>query len=139
MSQINVEILKTMLALAHADGTVDEREARLIDFLIDSYGLSPEEEQAVRAQTGASVDLDRLATVVTEPKDRARAYEVACLLAGMDDDESTSESALLEKLRPTLDIKAADAWTIEARAKKILAAFKARQAETDADAGTEPA
>ena len=127
MSQVNVEILKTILALAHADGTVDERENRLIDFLIDSYGLSPEEESAVRAQ-GASLDLDRLAAVVTEPKDRARAYEVACLLASMDDDESSSESALLEKLRPTLDIKAADAWTIEARAKKILAAFKARQA-----------
>ena len=129
MSQVNVEILKTIIALAHVDGAVDEREARLIDFLIDSYGLSPEEEQSVRSQSGTSLDLDRLAAVVTEPKDRARAYEVACLLAGMDDDESSSESALLEKLRPTLDLKAADAWTIEARAKKILAAFKARQAE----------
>jgi uncharacterized membrane protein YebE (DUF533 family) len=132
MSQINVEILKTILALAQADGTVDERETRLIDFLIDSYGLSPEEEQAVRAQTGASVDLERLAAVVTEPKDRARAYEVACLLAGMDDDESSSESALLEKLRPTLDIKASEAEAIAAKARKILAAFKARQAEPDA-------
>ena len=129
MSQTNVEILKTLFAFANADGKVDAREARLIDFLIDSYGLNPDEEASVRAQVGTAPDLDRLADLVTDPKDRARAYEVACLLTQMDDEMDRSETILLEKLRPSLGIKADEAERIAARAKKIYEAFKARQTE----------
>jgi uncharacterized membrane protein YebE (DUF533 family) len=128
MSGSKRDVLKAVLALAHADGTLDENEQRLVDFLIDSWGLSPEEEAAVRAQSDAKVDLDQLAREVTDPKERAQAYEAACLVTQMDGQAQAAESWLLGDLRKALAIDDAAAHAIEEKAAAIYARFKERQA-----------
>ena len=126
MSQAKVETLKAVLALAWADGEVSETEERLADFLIDSARLSPEEEEAVRSQKSADVDLARLAEAVTADKDRLWAYEVACLVSLMDGGQDASEWAVLGKLKPVLKVDEGAARDAEDRARKIYEKFAAR-------------
>lgn len=127
MSQAKVETLKAVLALAWADGEVSPAEERLADFLIDTAGLSPEEEEAVRSQKSAEVDLARLGEAVTEEKDRLWAYEVACLVSLMDGGQDASEWAVLGALKPVLKVDEGAARETEARARKIYEKFAARE------------
>lgn len=129
MSEAKVETLKAVLALAWADGELSETEQRLVDFLIDTQGLSAEEEEAVRAQRSAEVDLERLGAVVTEPKDRVWAYEVACLVSLMDGSQDSAEWAVLGKLKPVLAVDAVAAKEAEDRARRIYDRFAAKQKE----------
>ena len=131
MSEAKVAVLKTVLALAYADGTLSEPEQRLVDFLIESQGLSPEEQEAVRAQGDSQLDLESLGQLVTDDRERAQAYEVAALVSMMDGVGESTESAMLEKLGPALDIDEAAARDIEAKAKIIYDNFMQRQSGED--------
>jgi uncharacterized membrane protein YebE (DUF533 family) len=135
MSEAKVEVLKTVLALAYADGEMSADEERLVDFLIDTNGLTPEEEQQVRAKQDGEVDLARLGTLVTDADERARAYETAALVSMMDGSQQSAESELLTKLREALSIDGSAAWEIEAKARKIYEAFTKRQQGGDDEEG----
>jgi tellurite resistance protein len=127
MSRGKVEALKAVLSLAYADGTLSEDESRLVEFLIDSHGLTPEEEQEVRSQQDADLNLEALSDVVTDPQDRARAYETAALVAMMDGETQAAESEMLQKLRPALSIDVLEAQRIEDKARLIYERFTAHQ------------
>lgn len=131
MSEAKVAVLKTVLALAYADGTLSEPEQRLLDFLIESQGLSPEEQAVVRAQGDSQMDLEGLGKLVTDDRERAQAYEVAALVSMMDGVQESAESALLSKLQPALEIDDTAAKDIEAKAKTIYDNFMKRQAGDD--------
>ena len=131
MSEAKVETLKTVLALAFADGEMSPGEERLVDFLIDTSGLTPDEEQQVRAKHDGEVDLGRLGAVVTDPEERAKAYETAALVAMMDGTREAAESKLLTELRGAFAIDAATAGEIERKADRIYQAFAKRQAGGD--------
>jgi uncharacterized membrane protein YebE (DUF533 family) len=131
--EAKVEVLKTVRALAWADGELSAAEQRLLDFLIDTSGLSAEQEAAVRAQQGAAVDLSQLAAVVTEPRDRAWAYEVAALVSQMDGSQDPAEWALLNQLKPVLQLDEETARQAEARARTIYEKFTAHQSGADAE------
>lgn len=133
MSQAKVETLKAVLALAWADGEVSEAEERLADFLIDSARLSPEEEEVVRSQKNAEVDLARLGEAVAEEKDRLWAYEVACLVSLMDGGQDAAEWEVLGKLKPVLKLDETASRDAEARARKIYERFAARGTEGTSD------
>lgn len=127
MSEGKVAVLKTVLAMAYADGTLSEPEQRLVDFLIDSQGLSPEEQASVRAQADSQVDLDELAAQIPEEAERAWAYEVAALVSLMDGAQESAESALLSRLQPALGIADEAARATEAKARTIFDNFMKRQ------------
>lgn len=134
MSEGKVEVLKIVLAIAYADGQVSPEEERLIDFLVDSHGLSPEEEAAVRGQHDANADLSRISALVTGPGERAKAYEMVALVSMMDGAQAAAESELLKKLRPTLAIADAEAEQIESKARQIYDRFmKKQRGEDDAE------
>lgn len=123
MSQAKVETLKAVLALAWADGEVSEAEERLADFLIESARLTPQEEDAVRSQKNAEVDLAALAAAVTDEKDRLWAYEVACLASLMDGSQDPAEWAVLGTMKPVLKMDARAALEAEMRARQIFERF----------------
>ncbi len=128
MSEAKVEVLKTVIALAWADGELSESEQRLVDFLIDTGGFSEQEQETIRAQSSAEVDLERLGSVVTEERDRVWAYEVASLVSQMDGTQDPEEWALLGKLKPVLKVDEEAAKAAEERAKTIYGKFAAHQA-----------
>ena len=130
MTRAKVEILKTVLGLAYADGKLADAEERLIDFLIDSYGLSPEEEGEVREAGPEGADPERLAEVLTDDQERHRAYEVASLICLMDGSQQPEESDMLRKIRDVLSIQAEQAVEIEGRARQIYARFAQHQSES---------
>jgi len=133
MSEAKVAVLKTVLALAYADGTLSETEQRLLDFLIESQGLSLDEQAAVRAQGDSQMDLERLAALVTDEPERAQAYEVAALVSMMDGVRESAEAAMLAKLQPALGITDAAARDIEAKAKIIFDNFIKSQSDDDSE------
>jgi uncharacterized membrane protein YebE (DUF533 family) len=138
MSEAKVEVLKIVLAIAYADGQVSPEEERLVDFLIDSSGLTAEEEEAVRAQHDATADLCRISALVTDPRERAKAYEQVALVSMMDGAQAAAESELLKKLRPTLAIADPEAEEIEAKARQIYERFmKKQRGEDDEEGGGE--
>ncbi len=133
MSEAKVAVLKTVLALAYADGTLSEPEQRLVDFLIESQGLTPAEQETVLAQGDSQVDLEALAALVTDEPERAQAYEVAALVSLMDGVQESSEAAMLSKLQPALGIADATARDIEAKAKTIYDNFMRRQSDDNSE------
>lgn len=125
MSKSKVETLKTILAMVFADGKVTENETRLMEFLIDSYGLTPAEEAEVRQQKDAQLDFENLAQVVTEEAERCRAYETAFLVSLIDGSPQPAESEMLVALRQALEIKDKDRTALEDRAREIYKRFAA--------------
>ncbi len=134
MSEGKVAVLKTVLALAYADGTLSEPEQRLVDFLIESQRLTPDEQEAVRAQADAQVDLVTLAQTVTDEKERVQAYEFAALVSLMDGVQESAETAMLTQLKPALGIAEDVAGTIEAKARGIFDNFMKRQSGDEEEA-----
>lgn len=127
MDKAKVEVLKMVLGLAYADGQLEENESRLVEFLIDSYGLDPEEEKAVREQTKACVDTEQLAELVTDQNARQKAYEAALLVSLMDGEKQREESEMLDKLKRSLEISELDAVKIETKARQIYERFQEKQ------------
>lgn len=129
MSRAKVEVLKTVLGLAYADGKLADAEERLIDFLIDSYGLSPEEEGEVREAGPEGAHPERLTEFLTDDKEKEKAYEVASLVCLMDGSQQPEESEMLRKIRDSLSIGSEQALEIEGRARQIYARFAQHQSE----------
>jgi tellurite resistance protein len=124
MNDAKVETLKAALGMAFADGELDENESRFVEFLIDTYALTPEEEEAVRSQRSGEVDMAQLAGALTTPEERQRAYETAYLVALLDGQEHPEESAVLAKMREALEIGGSDQVELEARARDVYRRFK---------------
>jgi uncharacterized membrane protein YebE (DUF533 family) len=133
MSEGKVAALRTVLALAYADGTLSAAEQRLVDFLIESQRLTPDEQEAVRAQADSQVDLERLGELIPDAAERVQTYEAAALVSLMDGARESAEAAMLSKLRPALGIDEAAAQDIEAKARTIYDRFMQRQSGDDAE------
>lgn len=123
MKEGKVELLKMLLGMAFVDGDFSDNEARLVEFLIDSYGLTPEQETEVREQKSARLDLDDLAEKISESEDRRRAYESAYLVALMDGGQEPEESEMLERLRDAFDLDDSATADAEERAQVIYDRF----------------
>ena len=123
MKDGKVELLKVLLGMAFVDGEFSHNEERLVEFLIDSYHLTPEQEREVRSQKDADVDLEKLAESITKDDERKQAYESAMLVALMDGGQEPEESELLDRLRDALNIDDTTREETEERAHKIYERF----------------
>ncbi len=126
MKEGKVELLKILLGMAFVDGDYSENEGRLVEFLIDSYGLTPEQEEEVRSQKSGKIDLYELAESISSPEDRRQAYESAFLVALMDGSQDPEESEMLERLREALDLDDGVCAEAEERAQVIYDRFSDR-------------
>ena len=109
--------------MAFVDGEFSDNEERLVEFLIDSYNLTPKQEREVRSQKNADVDLEKLAESITDTDERRQAYESAVLVALMDGGQEPEESELLDRLRDALSIDETTREETEERAQKIYERF----------------
>lgn len=123
MKEGKVELLKILLGMAFVDGEYTENEGRLVEFLIDSYGLTPEEEEDVRSQKSSRIDLYQLAEKISSPDDRRQAYESAFLVALLDGAQDPEESEMLERLRDVLGLDDVACAEAEERAQVIYDRF----------------
>jgi len=128
MPKLKTEVVRALLALAHADDQVSRDEQRLLDFLLDSYGLTDEDRAALQGpDQHPTLNEQELAQQLQTEQEREQAYELAVLLSLMDGEQQFEESEMLTKIKAALHITADHIIQIEMRAKKVYDAYKAKQ------------
>lgn len=120
MTPSEKNIVKSLVAVAWADGTVKEAEVGMIDSLLWAFGASDEDEAEVKEfakkkrTTKEDVPLD-----VLEPADRELLLAHAALLTHADGKQTKAEEKLLKDLAEHLGIQGSDLKRItdEARSR----------------------
>jgi uncharacterized membrane protein YebE (DUF533 family) len=120
MTPSEKNIVKSLVAVAWADGTVKEPEVGMIDSLLWAFGASDEDEEEVKEFAKKKrtikddVPLDDL-----EPADRELLLAHAALLTHADGKQTKAEEKLLKDLADHLGIAGSDLKRIadEARSR----------------------
>jgi uncharacterized membrane protein YebE (DUF533 family) len=118
MTPSEKHIVKSLVAVAWADGTVKEPEAGMIDSLLWAFGASDEDEAELREfakkkrTIKEDVPLDALAA-----GDRELLLAHAALLTHADGKQTKAEEKLLKDLAEHLGIGRDDAQRIAAEAR----------------------
>jgi tellurite resistance protein len=119
MTPSEKNIVKSLVAVAWADGTVKEPEVGMIDSLLWAFGASDEDEAEIREFSKKKrtikddVPLAELATT-----DRELLLAHAALLTHADGKQTKAEEKLLKDLAEHLGFSAADARPIIEHAKE---------------------
>jgi tellurite resistance protein len=92
-------IVKSLIAVAWADGRMESLEASVIEGLLTGFDASDEEEAELLdyARTRRTLEAD-VPLAELDPADRELLFANAALLTRADGEESSSERAVLEKL-----------------------------------------
>jgi uncharacterized tellurite resistance protein B-like protein len=118
MTPSEKNIVKSLVAVAWADGTVKEAEVGMIDSLLWAFGASDEDEAEVREfakkkrTIKEDVPLDALS-----PDDRELLLAHAALLTHADGKQTKAEEKLLKDLADHLGISGADSKRIATEAR----------------------
>jgi uncharacterized tellurite resistance protein B-like protein len=112
MTPAEKRVLKSLVAVAWADGKVDGPESGVLEGLLAGFGASDEEETEILdwAKTARSLDDVPLAELNTE--DRELLLANAALLTEADGEQSESEKEILQKLITLLGFTAEQAKPI---------------------------
>lgn len=113
MTPSEKNIVRSLVAVAWADGKMEEPESNVIEGLLCGLDASPEEEAELTewAQTRRSLEADiPLAELGTE--DRELLLANAALLTQVDGEVSASETELLERLIQLLGFEREEADAI---------------------------
>jgi uncharacterized tellurite resistance protein B-like protein len=118
MTPSEKNIVKSLVAVAWADGTVKEPEAGMIDSLLWAFGASDEDEADVKAfaKTKRTIKAD-VPLADLAPSDRELLLAHAALLTHADGKQTKAEEKLLKDLAEHLGIGAADTKRIAAEAR----------------------
>jgi uncharacterized tellurite resistance protein B-like protein len=110
-------IVKSLVAVAWADGQLAEPEAGMIDSLLWAFGATEEEEAEVRefAKKKRTIKGDVLAKALG-PDDRVVLLSHAALLTHADGEQSEAEAELLASLFDHLEVGEAERQEIIAHA-----------------------
>jgi tellurite resistance protein len=124
LTDVNKNILKLLVAMAWADGRVDEEEIEVVNALLDGFGASPEEADEIREWAGKPRSLDDVDTSDLTVSDTELALQHAVLLTYIDGEQSAKEVELLDsfvaKLGLTPDAAAPILQSANAWAKSLL-------------------
>jgi tellurite resistance protein len=90
-------ILKLLIALAWADGRVDEEELEVVEALLDAYGANEEESEELRAWAGKKRSLDDVDTTGLSVSDAELALQHGVVLTHIDGEQSADEVELINK------------------------------------------
>jgi uncharacterized tellurite resistance protein B-like protein len=119
MTPSEKNIVKSLVAVAWADGTVKEPEQGLIDGLVWAFGASEEDETEIReyAKKKRTIEQDvPLADLSSADRELLLAH--AALLTHADGKQTKAEEKVLSKLVDKLEIAGDDAKRIVATARE---------------------
>src|SRR5262245_14857518 len=112
-SQI-LSVIRMWAAVAWADGVMSETETESLSRLIRTADLTDTERAAAREFLGTKTGLPETYLTNLSPEARRGIYRAACRMAVVDHVFSTTERALLDRMRNLLGIPADIALEIEA-------------------------
>lgn len=106
LSESQYYMWRCVIALAHADGKVQEEEraylARVIAGLDRRHGLTPEQKQAFRQDLDQPQEIAALLPKVTDPQFRGQLIDFGRTLVWADGELTPDEDAILKKLHVDL-------------------------------------
>jgi uncharacterized tellurite resistance protein B-like protein len=124
MTPVEKTILKSLVAVAWADGALAEPESGMIDSLLWAFGASEDDEREIRefAKKKRTVKGDVVARAL-DPASRELLLAHAALLTHADGKQTPAEAKLLKNLAEHLEFSADDTKRIvdgaRDRAKKL--------------------
>jgi tellurite resistance protein len=117
-------ILKALVPVAWADGEFKEREKQTLDALLDAFGATDAEREAIRSFAASPKKLEDIDLAALSAGDRRQLLQHAVLLSFSDGDQSKEEQEFLAQLVTYLHVPKEEADTLMAgaaeRAKKHL-------------------
>jgi tellurite resistance protein len=117
-------ILKSLVAVAWADGKVTSEENEVLEALLQAFEASSEESAEIRAYVKTPRTLDDIPLTELSAEDRRALLQHAVLLTYIDGEQAPEEKALLGRLCDRLRIPRDEATSLltaaDARAKRFL-------------------
>ncbi|HEX6276644.1 MAG TPA: TerB family tellurite resistance protein [Polyangiaceae bacterium] len=127
MMPVEKTILKSLVAVAWADGALAEPESGMIDSLLWAFGASEDEEREIRefAKKKRTVKGDVVARAL-DPESRELLLSHAALLTHADGKQTPAEAKLLKSLAEHLEFSEADTKRIVDHARERAAKLAER-------------
>jgi uncharacterized tellurite resistance protein B-like protein len=125
MTPVEKIIVKSLVAVAWADGTLAEPEAGMIDSLLWAFGASDEQEADVRefAKKKRTIKGDIVAKAL-DPEARKLLFAHAALLTHADGKQTAAEAKLLKSLAEHLEFSDEEAKSVADHAKERAKGLK---------------
>lgn len=119
MTPVEKTIVKSLVAVAWADGSLAEPESGMIDSLLWAFGASDEDESEIRefAKKKRTIKGDIVAKALDQAG-RELLFSHAALLTHADGKQTPAEAKLLKSLAEHLEFSDADAARVIATAKE---------------------
>lgn len=118
MHQQNLAILKGLICVAWADGSVNEAEKALLDALLESFAANPSEAHEVRQFAAEKRTLSDVPIHELSHDDRRVLLTQAVLLSFVDGEQHEHERALIDELCRVLRVPDIEAAGIIAAAEQ---------------------
>ncbi len=124
MHEQNMAILKSLVAVAWADGRVADEETEVIEALLQAFEATASESHEIRKFAEEKKSLDDIPLTELSFDDRRQLLQHAVLLTYIDGEQDASEKKFLDDLCERLRIPAQESTALmtqaEDRAKKFL-------------------
>lgn len=122
-------LLRSLIAVAWADGKIAEEETALIESLIESFGADPSEAEEFRAFAKEKRSLDDVPLGDLDEGARRRLLQLAVLVSFVDGVQDDTERDLIDDLAERLEIPTEEREPLmkgsEMRAKGLLRVLQA--------------
>jgi uncharacterized membrane protein YebE (DUF533 family) len=122
-------LLRSLIAVAWADGKVAEEETALIDSLIESFGATEEEAAEFRAFASEKRTIDDVPLDDLDEGSRRRLLQLSVLVSYVDGVQDETERSLIDELAKRLEIPEEERGPLmkgsEMRAKGLLRVLQA--------------
>lgn len=115
------ETLRLLIAMAWADGRLDENEKAGVRGAAEVLNLSKEFRDKLDEALATALPLDLILLDALSPRDRSFAYVAAAWMSGVDSEVDEKEKALLDKLATQLGFGQAHRAELEAIARDLPA------------------
>ncbi len=124
MQDYQEAMVKSLIAVAWADGKVEDEETEVIDALISAFGLEGEDADTMREFAKTPRTLEEIPLTELSLHDRRMLLQHAVIVTFIDGEQSPDELALLDELQNRLHLEAAEATELRematARAQRLL-------------------
>ncbi len=117
-------MIKSLVAVAWADGRMEGEETEVIEALLSAFEIDGEDAEAIREYAKEPKSLDDVPLTDLSASDRRLLLQHAVILTFIDGNQSESEQKVLEDLVQRLHLPETEAKVLleasEARAKRLL-------------------
>lgn len=124
MQEHQEAMVKSLVAVAWADGRMDGEEAEVIEALLSAFDIEGEDAEKVRAYAKTPKTLDDVPLTDLSASDRRLLLQHAVILTYIDGHQSEEEVRILDELIERLHIPKTEAKVLleasEHRAKRLL-------------------